>query len=206
MVDRIEKESAASENLYRGGALECDLCPQMNSCLLMDWQSRWDGGNMGRYAFLIFHRVRLSPWFLDVVADRPAIMVISRLISNHTRVRAHLSRINIVAEALCGCGCDYETVDHILWSCPLYRHERIQLWSQLSTSNRTICVRDILALRQWCDIGVCVSLLSFFFFFFGQHFRSGSAFFGGPSKKIPPKFGEPVRPCLCLCLFYDLCT
>jgi hypothetical protein len=116
--------------------------------------------NMNRYAFSIFPRLRLSPWFLDVVADRPVITVIFRLISNHTRVRAHLSRINNVAEALCGCGCDYETVDHILWSCPLYQHERIQLWSQLSTSNRLICVRDMLALRQWCDIRVCVSFLS----------------------------------------------
>jgi hypothetical protein len=84
--------------------------------------------NMNRYAFSIFSRLRLSPWFLDVMADRPVITVIFRLISNHTRVRAHLSRINNVAEALCGCGRDYETVDHILWSCPLYRHERIQLW------------------------------------------------------------------------------
>jgi hypothetical protein len=115
---------------------------------------------MGRYAFSIFFRVRLSPWFLDVVAGHPVIMVISRLIFNHTRVRAHLSRINIVAEALCGCGCDYETVDHILWSYPLYWHERIQIWSQLSTSNRPICVRDMLALRQWCDIRVCVAFLS----------------------------------------------
>jgi hypothetical protein len=102
MVDRIAKESAASGNLYRGGALECDLCPQL------DWQSRWDGGDMDRYAFSIFPRVRLSPWILDVVADRPVITVISRLISNHIRVRAHLSRIHIVAE----------TVNHILWSCP----------------------------------------------------------------------------------------
>jgi hypothetical protein len=30
----------------------------------------------------------------------------------------------------------------------LYRHEQIQLWSQLSTSNRPICVCDILALCQ----------------------------------------------------------
>jgi hypothetical protein len=114
MVDRIAKEFATSGNLYRGGALECDLCPQMKSCLSMDWQSRWDGGGMGRYSFSIFPRIRLSPWFLDVVADRPVITVIYRLISNHTRVRAYLSRINIVAEALCGCGCDYETVYHIL--------------------------------------------------------------------------------------------
>jgi hypothetical protein len=109
MVDRIAKKPAANGNLYRGGALECDLFPQMKSCLLMDWQSRWNGGDMGRYAFSIFPRVRLSPWFLDVVADRPVITVISRLIFNHIRVEAHLSRINIVAEALC-----YETVDYIL--------------------------------------------------------------------------------------------
>jgi hypothetical protein len=65
------------------------------------------------YTFSIFPRIRLSPWFLDVVVDRPVITVIFRLISYHTRVRAHLSRIIIVAEALCGCGCvcgcDYET-------------------------------------------------------------------------------------------------
>jgi hypothetical protein len=93
----------------------------------------------------------------SVVVDHPVITVISRLISNHTRVRTHLSRINIVAEALCGCGCDYETVDHILWSCLLCL---IQLWSQLLTPNLPICVRDMLALRQWCDIRVCVSFLS----------------------------------------------
>jgi ribonuclease HI len=39
MVDRIAKDTAASGNLYQAGALECDLFPQMNSCLLMDWQS-----------------------------------------------------------------------------------------------------------------------------------------------------------------------
>jgi hypothetical protein len=87
MVDRI----AASGNLYRDGALECDLYPHMKSCLLMDWQSRWDGEDMGRYAISIFPQDRLSPWFMDVVADRPVITVISRLISYHTRVRAHLS-------------------------------------------------------------------------------------------------------------------
>jgi ribonuclease HI len=37
MVDRIAKESAASGSLYRDDALECDLRPQIKSCLLMDW-------------------------------------------------------------------------------------------------------------------------------------------------------------------------
>jgi hypothetical protein len=33
-------------------------------------------------------------------------------------------------------------------------------------------------------------LMTFFFFFF--------IFLGAPRKKIPPKFGEPVRPCMVL--------
>jgi hypothetical protein len=43
-----------------------------------------------------------------------------------------------------------------------------------------------------------------FFFFLGQHFRFCSNFFfyfGGPLKKIPPKFGEPIRPCIPVYLY-----
>jgi hypothetical protein len=39
-------------------------------------------------------------------------------------------------------------------------------------------------------------------FFLGKHFCFDSNFFfWGPSKKIPPKFGEPIRSCLSLTLF-----
>jgi hypothetical protein len=55
MVDRIAKESAASGNLYRCGALECDLCPQMKSWLLMDWQRRWNWGDMGTGQVCLFN-------------------------------------------------------------------------------------------------------------------------------------------------------
>jgi hypothetical protein len=45
---------------------------------------------------------------------------------NHTRVSAHLYRIKIVSEAVCGCGVDYESVKILLWSCSPYPAERMQ--------------------------------------------------------------------------------
>jgi hypothetical protein len=87
-------------------------------------QGRWNRGEVGRYAFAISPRVQRHPWFHGLEADRRFITVVSRLMSNHTRVKSHLNRIKIVAEATpCGCGDDYETVDHILWSCSLYKTE-----------------------------------------------------------------------------------
>jgi hypothetical protein len=73
----------------------------------------------GRYGQVCLFDIFPSP-ALSLVFERGGgplgITVIYRLISNHTRVRARLSKINIVAKALCGCGCNYESVEHILWS------------------------------------------------------------------------------------------
>jgi hypothetical protein len=63
-----------------------------------------------------FIRRFLGRFFLGVKADfnglevnRPIITVVSRLMSNHTRVKANLNRIKIVTKAVCGCGKDYWT-------------------------------------------------------------------------------------------------
>jgi hypothetical protein len=83
----------------------------------------------------------------------------SRLMSYHTRVKSHMNRTKIVAKAVWGCGEDYETVDHILWRCSLYQAERVQLKTQLSGEDLSLCVRDMLALRQWSIIRVSLSYL-----------------------------------------------
>jgi hypothetical protein len=91
----------------------------------------------------------LGRFFLGVKADfhglevdRPFITVVSRLMSNHTRVKANLNRKTIVTKAVCGCGKDYWTVYHILWSCYLYQAERMQLKSQLSGEDLSLCTRQ----------------------------------------------------------------
>jgi hypothetical protein len=114
---------------------------------------------MGRYTFSISPCMQLHPWFHGVKADRPFIRVVSRLMSNHTWVKSRLNRIKIVAEAVCGCREDYETVDHILWSCFPYETERMQLKSKLSGEDLSLCARDMLAHRQWNIIRAYLSYL-----------------------------------------------
>jgi hypothetical protein len=58
--------------------------------------------------------VQLDLWLLGL---KEIYTVVSRLMSNHTRIRAPFNRIKIATKAVYGCGEDYETVDHILWSC-----------------------------------------------------------------------------------------
>jgi hypothetical protein len=114
---------------------------------------------MGRYTFSISPRVQLHPWFHGLEAERPFIRVVLRLMSNHTRVKYHLNRRKKVAEAVFGCGEDYKTVDHILWSCTVYQAERMQLKSQLSGEDLSLCARNMLALYQWSNNRACLSYL-----------------------------------------------
>jgi hypothetical protein len=78
---------------------------------------------MGKYAFSITPREQLYPWFHGL----QFITLVSHLVSNHTRVKSQLNRINIVAEAVSGCGEDFEKVDHPLWSCGADRMDATEI-------------------------------------------------------------------------------
>jgi hypothetical protein len=73
-------------------ALESNFYPQIKSRLLSEWQGRWNRGEMSRFAFSISPRVQLYPLFRGLGADRSFIAVVSRLISNHTRVKSQLKK------------------------------------------------------------------------------------------------------------------
>jgi hypothetical protein len=124
-------------------ALESNLYLHIKSRLLSEWQGRWNRGEMSRFTFSISPCVQLYPLFLGLGADRTFIAVVSRLMSNHTRIKSHLNRIKIVVVAVCCCGEDYETVEQILWSCSLYQAERMQLKTQLSGKNLSLCAQNI---------------------------------------------------------------
>jgi hypothetical protein len=60
-------------------------------------------------------RVSLKPWFEEWRAKRKLVTTVSRIISGHCGVRAHLKRFGIVDGSKCVCLEDHETVDHIIW-------------------------------------------------------------------------------------------
>jgi hypothetical protein len=55
----------------------------------------------------------------------------NRMMFNHSCLRSHLGRINIVENLLCVCLGDYKTIDHAMWSCERQDSERWQLWNDL---------------------------------------------------------------------------
>jgi ribonuclease HI len=158
-VDNIAKESSFSLNFANVGTTPSDFYPQLRALTISKWQKRWEMGEMGRYTFSIYPKVELRPWFSGLTYERNIITSISRLISNHNRTKSHLNRIGIVSTALCSCGDDYESVDHILWRCSLYQATRITLMQQMDCPEPPTAIRDLLGQRKWKAVQACVSFL-----------------------------------------------
>jgi hypothetical protein len=116
--------------------------------MLDGWQCSWSEGGMGKYTYSILTSVSLVPWFRRFDSNRCVVTSINRMMSNHSCLRSHLERINIV-ENLLG---DYETIDHVMWSC-----KRRQLWNDFGAWWTP--VRDLLGCRDWRGLRECCSFL-----------------------------------------------
>jgi ribonuclease HI len=159
-ADRIAKQSTLNSQFSRAKPVVFDFFPKLRDSMLSNWQQRWDTDEMGRYAYSIYPHVGLRPWFFGLEFDRSAITKISRLISNHTRVKSHLNRIKIVSEAICSCGDGYETIDHLLWHCSLHQAARVNLLQKIGSVAPSTSIRDILAQKKWDIVQACLSFLS----------------------------------------------
>lgn len=114
---------------------------------LVSWQTKWNKSEMGRWLYCIRPKVSTTSWFKHMNVERDFIRVISRLMSNHYLLNAHLYRINLKDDNLCGCGEGYHDIEHIVWNCPENLHARSQLLDSLRAQGRQsdFPVRDILA-------------------------------------------------------------
>lgn len=118
------------------------------------WQNRWRSGDLGRYCHSIIPTVASRSWFTKFVGEiqRPAIRLACRITSNHTCARDHLNRISIVEDPRCHyCRAPMiESVDHLLFECDLFVHERASLVRCLSRAgfNPPYVVRDILSVCE----------------------------------------------------------
>lgn len=113
---------------------------------LQIWQNQWNHSDLGRFCYGILPNVKLKPWYSGINCDRSFIKNMSRLISNHFTLNAHLFRIKITQTNLCECNEDYEHFDHILWNCHKYTDSRITMQTALSRIGRPLNtpIRDVL--------------------------------------------------------------
>uniref|UniRef100_A0A7G3AH77 Putative secreted protein n=1 Tax=Lutzomyia longipalpis TaxID=7200 RepID=A0A7G3AH77_LUTLO len=92
------------------------------------WQADWEASDLGRFCFSILPTVSDSPWFSKLqFMCRREIVLISRIVSNHYRLNAHLARFEIVAQSLCTECSTYMDVDHVLFHCSVSSSGRADL-------------------------------------------------------------------------------
>lgn len=124
-----------------------DFKPLLRKFLMSEWGHIWVEDQMGRFAHSIFPQIRGKPWFQDLDYERRDIVFINRIITNHTRLRTHLNRIDIIDDPLCLCGDEYETIDHLLWRCPRIDRTDIVRKLNLKGISENTPTRDILGMR-----------------------------------------------------------
>jgi hypothetical protein len=130
-ADRLAGEAAPGGTEFASPVQLFDFRPLSRARMLDGWQCGWSGGVMGRYTYSILPSISLVPWFRRFDSNRCVVTSMNRTMSNHSCLRSHLGRINIVEHLLCVCLRDYETRDNVMWSCERYDSERRHLWNDL---------------------------------------------------------------------------
>lgn len=86
---------------------------------LEKWQQCWNESDKGRLCYSILTNVKMSAWFKETNWNRQEIVFWNRVIANHTRSKDSLNRNGILNTAICECGQNYQTVNHLIFECSL---------------------------------------------------------------------------------------
>jgi hypothetical protein len=129
--------------------------------MVKQWEHVWRTEDTGRFAHSIRPVVSVKPWFDGQAEERSFLTTISRIMSGHCSIRAHLERFRIVGVPICVCGLNYEKVDHIIWECSRFEVERRQLLLGLATVNIKdgTPIGDLCSLQKWAALRLCHMLL-----------------------------------------------
>jgi hypothetical protein len=132
--------------VYKAQSVARHLLPIAEQRMLDEWQKSWEVAKTGRFSHSIFPMVSLRPWFEEWRTERKLITTVSKIISEHCRVRAHLKRFSIVDGSLRVCLEDHESVDHIIWKCSRFLSQRACLIQRLLLSG----VYEETPIRELC--------------------------------------------------------
>jgi len=146
-ADELAKVGAVEGTLYDRVITFNEFFTIARQQALVNWQHTWDTGDLGRWLHSIIPKVSTKPWFRGLDISRDFIRVMSRLMSNHYGLNAHLFRIGLAEDNKCACGAGYHDIEHIVWSCKEYLPSRAQLYDSLRARGKQpgVPVRDVLA-------------------------------------------------------------
>ena len=145
-ADSLAKEGALNGEIYERPIAFNEFFSEVRRRTLVNWQDSWNRDDLGRWLHSIIPKVSTNPWFKGLDVGRDFIPVMSRLMSNHYTLDAHLHRVGLAATNPCVCGDGYHDIEHIVWSCAEYRGPRSQLIDSLRARGKqpNVPVRDVL--------------------------------------------------------------
>lgn len=152
-VDVAAKEACQSGGVdyYRFTCL--DIVYPTRTRSINVWQSAWNVGTKGRFCHSIIPTVSTQAWFKDLGFSRREIVLLSKLISNHSRLPSHLKRNNIVEDDTCPCGEAPASPEHLLFDCNIYGNWRRIVWTEIVSEGAfpdlqlILCSRNIKLLK-----------------------------------------------------------
>jgi len=138
-----------------------DLIPFIKEKVKEEWQHKWNCDEMGRFPFSIIPSVSFKSFFKNIHWNRREVQILCRIVSNHTRLRHHLGRINILNDMLCSCEKDYDSVDHKLWFCQLFDSVRPHMYQELRKLNvlSPVPTRDLCGFKMFNVLRICIKFL-----------------------------------------------
>jgi hypothetical protein len=153
----LAREAVRSGSVHEQMAEANDHRILARQAMVKQWQHVWRTGDTGRFMHSIRPVVSVKPWFDGQAEERSFVTTISRVMSDHCSIRAHLERFKIVGDPICVCMMNYETVDHIIWECSRFEDERRQLILGLAAVNikEGTPIRDHCALQKWAALRLC---------------------------------------------------
>lgn len=136
-----EADKAAKDASVNGVRCSADLTsldiriPYTNA--MPAWQRMWDTSDKGRICYAILPNVSTTPWFFGEGWTRREVVILCKLMSNHSRLPAHLHRNGILQSSECNCGAAEATPNHIFFDCEIFEESeyRQKLWTALIKRN-----------------------------------------------------------------------
>lgn len=92
-----------------------------------------------------YKRSRKKCWFHKLNTERYFCTLINRIRSNHYNLNSSLARKGYIASAQCECGYECEDIDHVIWACPKYNGQRIQLKENFAAKKLDNCNEEAIS-------------------------------------------------------------
>ena len=104
-----------------------DIKEQVLKSLEEEWETQWANSKNGAITKTFFPTVSSR-----LKVNLPSSPNITAILSGHGKLRSYYFRFKINDSATCDCGAEDQSVDHIVYECPIYEIERSFLISAVS--------------------------------------------------------------------------